>query len=283
MIDPGETQTDSSRAKEIDSGAPEQNMQNVILDLPSKPGLQFDNRESVNATKWAFEQLIGQKQYLTTIEVKDGNSSAIDDGKVLFILPNTWETIANLHFRKFKNLFFLKSWKWHLTFEIRSNFQEFGMLSIVAVNCPVSAFPYITGGPICWVDHKLTDIETAGKKGLPSNDLITAHSIFKLGSIVQLPHKHIMLGENHNVNVSMNWLSPFKSSFRNTVPLLSANIYNDDFPSEYNNDYDMGFIYLANPIPLTTASGVTPNCTIRVWSQLTDVEYGGYCPTDEIL
>lgn len=279
-MDLGETTSENSRAKEIDVGEDSLKMTNVILDLPSKPGLQFDNRESTNATKWAFEQLIGQKQYLTTIEIKAGNEQG---NKPYFILPNSWDTIVDLHFRKFKDLFFLRSWKWHLLFEVRSNFQQVGMISVVFVNCPVSAFPYVTGGPITYVESNLTDITKAGKKGIPDPNLLSEHSIFNLASIVQLPHKHLMLGENHNLDVTLNWLSPFKSSFRNVVPLIPANIYADSYPHHSTTDYDMGFIYLNNPIPLQVGTGVDGTCTVRVYSQLTDIEYSGYCPTDDIL
>lgn len=274
-----EAPTDSSRAKEIDSGVAPLHMENVILNLPFKDGLQFDNRESVNAIKWAFEQLVSQKQYLTTVTIPmQGNAK-----QPYFIMPNSWDVILDLHFRKFRNLFFMTSWKWNLTFEIRSNFQQVGMLSIVFVNCPVSALPYLTGSPLIHVENKLTDINEAGKKGVPSEGVNGEHSVFELASIVQLPHKHIMLGENQNVSVVMNWLSPYKSSFRNVSPVPQYSIHGDQLIEANNPIYDMGFIYLNNPIPLNCASGADSNCTVRVWSHLTDVEYAGYCPTDTII
>lgn len=274
MMEEPATNTESSRAKEIDAGLIPLQMQNVILDMPSKPGIQFDNRESVNATKWAFEQLVSQKQYLTTFTLPFQTKTP---DKPLFIMPNSWKAITDIHFRQFTDLFFFKSWKWHLTFEIRSNFQQVGMISIAFVNCPVNAFPYITGSPLTYVDSSLTSTITPGLNGIP-DDTLRDHSIFNLHSIVQLPHKHVMLGENQQVNVTMNWLSPFKSAFGQ---------YSGSKPDKQSNPndpiYDMGFLFVTNPIPLNCAAGADANCTVRVWSQLTDVEYSGYCPTDSII
>lgn len=267
---------DSSRAKEIDHGTTPITMQNVILGLPEKPGVQFGNRESVNSIKWAYEQLVSQKQLLCTVPiVKGANASS-----PLFMLQNSWKTIMDIHFRNLSDIFFLKSWKWHLTFEFRSNFQQVGMATIAYVNAPLSAIPYLTGSPITYVDTLPSSSTNPGANGIPAN--IQSHSLFTLSSAIQLPHVHVMLGEKQDVQCTLNWVSPFKSSFKNVDPYGSKSVYGN-LPNPSDPQYDMGFVYLFVPVPMDYALGVDPNCTVRIWSHLTDVEYAGYTPDDTLL
>lgn len=277
ILQPLESNVDSSRAKEIDHGTIPLKMQNVILGLPSKPGLQFGDRSSVNAIKWAYEQIVSQKQLLTTVSI------AKDISKPIFILENSWRAIQKIHFRNLTDLFFLKSWKWHLTFEFRSNFQQVGMASIVFVNAPQSAIPYLTGSPVSNVDGVLTSYDTPGKIGIPDSSVKLTHNLFSLSSAVQLPHTHVMLGEKQDVECTLNWISPFSSSFKQVNPYGDQSIYADSYPNPNDLQYDMGFIYLFVPIPMNYATGVDPNCTVRIWSHLTDVEYAGYTPDDRII
>lgn len=277
-IQPIESNEDRSRAKEIDSGTLPMKMENVYLGLPEKPGIQFDDRSSVNATKWAFEQLVSQKQLLCTFEIPSQQSAS----KPYFLLANNWRNIVKIHFRNLKDLFFVKSWKWHLQFQFRSNFQEVGMASIVYCNCPLSAIPYITGSPIEYVDGLVSPITKPGQNGIPNNIVNAMHPLFTLEAANQLPHTHVMFGENQDIDVTMNWLSPFKAGFPDKEYAYLSK-YQDSVPDPNDPGYDMGFIYLFTPVPLTTASGYEPNLTVRVWSHLTDVEYAGYVPTDSIL
>lgn len=271
-----EPNIDNSRAKEIDHGTIPLKMQNVILGLPEKPGIQFGNRESVNSIKWAYEQLVSQKQLLCTVPITVGGPNNFP----IFLLQNSWTTIMNIHFRNLSDVFFLKSWKWHLTFEFRSNFQQVGMATIAYVNAPMSAIPYLTSNPITWVDGAPSSSTTPGRNGIPTN--VLSHSLFSLSSAVQLPHIHVMLGEKQDVECTLNWVSPFKSAFKNVDPYVKSPIYGN-LPNPNDPQYDMGFIYLFTPVPMTVSTGVDPNCTVRIWSHLTDVEYAGYTPDDTVI
>lgn len=276
IIQTEEEVLDISRAKEIGHGTVPLPMTSAILNSTPAPGTGFDNRASVNATKWAFEQLISQKQLMTTIDIPLNGPG----NKPLFIFQNSWNNIYKLHFRNLVDLFFLKSWKWHLTFEFRSNFQEVGMMSIAYANVPLDAVPYLTSQPINYVDYQVSTNDSPGKNGLPLSNL--QHSLYGLRSINQLPHKHVMLGENQDVQCTFEWLSPFKAGFKKVEPFQAPSIY-ADLANPNDPLYDMGFVYLVNTIPLTTAAGVTPHASVRIWSHLTDVEYAGYCPDDTII
>lgn len=274
-----ESNEDRSRAKEIDKGTLPIKMQNVYLGMPVKPGIQFDDRSSVAATKWAFEQLVSQKQLLCTFNIAQNGSAS----KPYFLLANSWKNIVSLHFRNLQNLFFVKSWKWHLTFQFRSNFQDVGMASIVYSNCPLKAIPYITGSPIEQVDSLVSPIDKPGQNGIPSNLVNNAHPMFTLEVANQLPHIHVMFGENQDIECTFNWLSPFKAAYPNIDYSYDTDWDQDPHPNPNDPGYDMGFVYLFTPVPLTNATGITPNLTVRVWSHLTDVEYAGYVPTDGLI
>lgn len=279
MLQPVEDQKieTQSRAKEIDHGTLPLTLDNVILGLPTKPGIQFDDRSSVNATKWTYDQLVSQKQLLGTYQV----TPSTDPKKPLFAMRNSWKTIRDLHFRTLDSAFFFKSWKWHLTFEFRSNFQQVGMMTLSYVNLPADAAPYILGEPISFIGQK-PEVGTKNKNiGYRTTVLDTLECIY------QLPHTLIMMGENQDVECTFNWLSPFKSAFSDKF----YNPYEKQFPGikwpafddPSYDDYDMGMIRLHVPVPMTLSTGVDPNLTVRVWSHLTDVEYAGYVPQDSIL
>lgn len=280
VIQQPEQQTESSRAKEIDHGTIPLKMQNMILGIPTKPGVQFDNRESVNAVKWAYEQLVSQKQLLGTFAIPlatDKNST-----NPFFMLQNSWANIKKIHFRNLSDLFFVKSWKWHLTFEFRSNFQQVGMCTIVYVNAPTSAIPYLTGKRLVPVDSPLAKTDRP-QIGAPETTVNLSHSLFSLNAAIQMPHIHVMLGEKQDVQCTMNWMSPFKASYLDFNPDNPEYVYGDPHPDPYAPEYDMGFIYLFAPFPMEVSTGVDTNSTVRIWSHLTDVEYAGYCPDDTII
>lgn len=280
ILQPIESNETNSRAKEIDHGTIPLPMENVMLNMPVKPGNQFDDRSSVSAIKWAYEQLVSQKQLLTTISIPVGG---IKD-KCIFILENSWKNILDIHFRNLKDLFFLKSWKWHLTFELRSNFQQVGMISINYCNLPQDAIPYITSEWLAPVDNRISKISPNGQIGQPANDILTQnHDLFNFATTQQLPHTLLMLGENQDVSCTLNWLSPFKSTFIDPNPSDPDSITGFAVKPFSNPYYDMGFVYVTIPVPMTISSGVDPNCTLRIWSQLTDVEYSGYIPDDTII
>lgn len=278
MFQPTQNQQDEtpSRAKEIDHGTLPLTLENVMLGLPVKPGIQFDDRSSVNATKWTYDQLVSQKQLIGHFNIGPATSTE----KPLFAMRNSWQTIMNLHFRNLKTAFYFKSWKWHLTFQFRSNFQQVGMMSLSYVNLPTDAAPYILQEPISFIGQK-PEISTGNQTGNGYRPTI----LDKLETIYQLPHTLVMMGEDQDVECTFNWLSPFKAAFydRNINPYPDTTTSWPIIADPSLDDYDMGMIRLHAPIAMTTAPGVNTNLTVRVWSHLTDVEYAGYIPNDYIL
>lgn len=267
----------TSRAKELDHGTLPLTLENVMLGLPTKPGIQFDDRSSVNATKWTYDQLVSQKQLIGTYNITTTTSST----RPVFAMRNSWKTIRDLHFRTLDSAFFFKSWKWHLTFQFRSNFQQVGMMALSYVNLPMDAAPYILGEPISFIGQR-PEIGTKNTDGGYRTTVLDS-----LETIYQLPHTLVMMGEDQDVDCCFNWLSPFKSAFSdkiyNPFTEIDPNIQWPVFDDPSEDDYDMGMIRLHVPVPMSLANGVNPNLTVRVWSHLTDVEYAGYVPQDSIL
>lgn len=281
MFQPTQNKQDEtpSRAKEIDHGTLPLTLENVMLGLPVKPGIQFDDRSSVNATKWTYDQLVSQKQFVGHFEISPSTSKE----KPIFAMRNSWDNIVKLHFKSLATAFYFKSWKWHLTFQFRSNFQQVGMMALSYVNLPADAAPYILQEPISFIGQE--------PGVLPNSDFLHPTTGYRptvldnLESIYQLPHTLIMMGEDQDVECCFNWLSPFKSAFydRNPNPYPSTTTSWPIIADPSDSEYDMGMIRLHVPVPMTTATGVNTNLTVRVWSHLTDVEYAGYIPTDSIL
>lgn len=270
---PIQQQENDSRAKEIDHGTIPLPMSNVMLGLPTKPGLNFDDRSSVSAIPWDYAQLVSQKRLLTTLKITPTTPSTTP----IFLLPNAWDIIRKLHFRNLDTFFFLKSWKWHLIFQLRSNFQQVGMITISYVNLPLNAFSYYFNTPINQDTEKIFSLED-GMVGTVL-DYKDQFPVDRLSAIYQLPHTLLMLGENQDVEVTCDWLSPFKAAVQ---PAARAGSVVAPPPSYMG--YDMGHIRVHVPIPLEVATGVSDStATIRIWSHLTDVKYSGYDPTDDTL
>lgn len=269
-----------ARAKEFDHGTIPMQMANVILGLPTKPGPSFDDRSSVSATGWTFDQLVSQRVLLTTININPSTGSI--GSSPLFILQNSWDNIRKIHFRTLDPLFFLKSWKWHLTFQFRSNFQQVGMMSISYVNAPIDAYPYLTGKPQQYLESPLSSMELGTYGKVTSN--LDDHPLDTPEAIYQLPHTLVMMGEDQDVECTFNWLSPFKAAFDDVNPTPDQLATQDKYPEKNGAVYDMGNVRLHTIIPMTLASGIAANeLTVRIWSHLTDVEYAGYIPTDNII
>lgn len=282
MIQPQEdNQIESdSRAKEINQGTLPMSLQNVMLGLPMKPGIQFDNQSSVKATPWSYDQLVSQKQLLGVFNI----NTTTPTSNPVFALRNSWENIRRLHFKSLDALFYFKSWKWKLKFEFRSNFQQVGMMTLSYVNCPSDALVYLQGFRQSDVGKEPRAGRLIRESEFPAGQYITG-PLDTLQTIYQLPHTLIMMGEDQDVECTFNWLSPFKSSFSDrienpwgpTVPEWP--IWEDPSISSY----DMGMIRLHVPVQMTVSQGVNQNLTVRVYSELTDINYAGYVPQDNLV
>lgn len=273
MNQPTESQKNetNSRAKEIDHGTLPVPMTNAILGLPTKPGNQFDDRSSISATKWTYDQLAGQRNLIDTFSINK-NTDAV---KPVFVFPFTWKQINKTFFNSLAKLFYFKSFKLNFCFQFRSNFQQVGMMTISYSNYPFSAIPYIFGQK---ANTPYTPITTGNGEEMLYPKIMDRYFTTELDSmkaIYQLPHTLVMMGEDQDVNVGINWLSPFKAGFDNVDKSSAAAYY-------YTNDYDMGNIRLHVPIKMNTAAGVSDVLTVRVYGWISDLEYSGYTPDDTL-
>lgn len=273
MSQPTESQKidDTSRAKEIDHGTIPVSMTNAILGLPTKPGNQFDDRSSIAATKWTYDQLAGQRQLITTLQV----TNTTDTLKPVFVFPFTWNQINKQFFNSLGKLFYFKSFKLNFCFQMRSNFQQVGMMAISYSNYPFSAVPYLFGNKANTPYTPATSGDGTEMFYPKIMDRYFTTELDSLKAIYQLPHTLYMMGEDQDIPVSINWLSPFKAGFKNNEPKGGAAWY-------YTNDYDMGNLRLHVPIKMNTAPGVNTNLTVRIWGWISDIEYSGYVPDDTL-
>lgn len=275
-----------SRAKELDSGTLPLSMTNAILGLPTKPGLQRDSQNSVSATHWSYEQLAGQKKLLFTTTI----NTSTDTHTPVFTYHNTWRNIWKTHFNALNSIFMFKSWRLNFQFQFRSNFQQVGMMAISYSNYPTDAVPYLFGQPqIIPFDNTTTDQNarlwtwTDGVGTSKFSDAYETTTLDTLKAIYQLPHTLVFMGEDQDVPVSIEWVSPFKASMEDFDPNKKFNAeITDKTITTFNDDYDMGTIRLHVPFKMRVATGVTDTLTIRVYSWLDRLEYSGYTPNDSL-
>lgn len=261
----------TSRAKEFDHGTIPVPMTNAILGLPTKPGNQFDNRSSIAATKWTYDQLAGQRQLIGSFSI----TKSTDAVKPVFVFPFTWNQINKTFFNSLAKLFYFKSFKLNFCFQFRSNFQQVGMMAISYSNYPFSAVPYIFGSK---ANTPYTPITTGDGNEMFYPKIMDRYFTTELDSmkaIYQLPHTLVFMGEDQDVPITINWLSPFKAGFENKEYTTQNAYY-------YTNDYDMGNIRLHVPIKMNTAPGVSENLNVRVYGWISDLEYSGYTPDDTL-
>lgn len=237
-----------SRAKELDTGAIPLSMENVILGIPQK-FVEFRDLASVIANDWSFKELISQKKLYKTITINGSSTSGIIE-----LFRNSWNEVIKYHFNTMKDVFLLKSWTLNYLFEVRSNFQQVGMMNLFYTNIPQILIPYIVNG------NRFASFQTQ----------------------TQLPHRKVFFGEDSDILVSLKWLSPWKSSLPDYHYFYSsADVPGND---KMYDDYDMGTLYLSVPYPMEVAAGVSANkTTIRVWTFLSDLEYSGYNISDNVV
>lgn len=283
-----QTNEQDSRAKEIDSGTIPLPMTNAILGLPTKPGLIRDDQSSVAATKWSYDQLVGQKKLLFTTVI----NSQTDTLKPVFVYHNTWKNIWKTHFNALNTIFMFKSWRLNFEFQFRSNFQQVGMMALSYSNYPVDSLPYfINDTQPQQVPFEFGTSDRYSRlwnwnDGSGSSEFLTSYSSTSIDTkkaIFQLPHTFIMMGEDQDVPVSIEWVSPFKASFDDIDPNFKFNTpYGQSEMATFNDDYDMGTLRLHVPFKMRIASGVTDALTVRVYSWLDRLEYSGYTPNDTL-
>jgi len=265
----------TSRAKEFDHGTIPVSMTNAILGMPTKTGNQFDDRSSISATKWTYDQLAGQRQLIAALQI----NKVTDTIKPVFVFPFTWNQINDTFFNSLAKLFYFKSFKLNFCFQFRSNFQQVGMMTVSYSNFPFSAVPYLFGTKANTPYSPISESNPPTGKEMQYPLIMDRYFTTELDSlkaIYQLPHTLVMMGEDQDVPITINWLSPFKAGFDNVDNSgTGAALY-------YTNDYDMGNLRLHVPIKMNTAANVSDVLTVRIYGWISDIEYSGYVPTDDL-
>lgn len=246
-LNENEKEIESSRAKEIDTGVTPLPFDTSLMASGITPEVPLD-RSSVLANSWSLSALLSQKIFIKNIDFDVGTPN----DKILFSFRNSFDNVYKTHFGRLGGIFPLKSWKVNFLFEIRSQFQQMGLINIFYINMPQRLQSYMFSGD-------LTD--------------------FMLQT--QLPHRLIALGEDSDFEFSMTWNSPFKSAIDATV--FATNRLKDSGTYLPYDDYDMGTVYITIPYQLQIASGATPRASIRIWSYLSDITYAGYMPKDSVF
>lgn len=265
-----------SRAKEIEHGTIPVPMTNAILGMPVKAGNQFDDRSSIKAMKWTFDQLVGQKQLIDTITI----NKQTDTLKPVFLFRFNWDQINTRFFNNLAPLFYFKSFKLNFGFQFRSNFQQVGMMALSYCNYPLDSIPYIFGTQQTPATVVRNAVSNHALDWPPILDNYETGLLDTMKAIYQLPHVLVMMGEDQDVPITINWTSPFKAGFQDAYELRNDAI--DRF-QYFNADYDMGMLRLHVPIKMSTAASVNDTLTVRIYGWISDLEYSGYSPSDSLF
>lgn len=240
----------SGRATEIETGAIPLSQGTVALNVPRNPIIE--SRGSASAAQWTLNELLSQWKLVDTIPINNSSSGEI------WKFRHTWRNVYELHFRSFKLLFPIKSWKIQFLIQFRSNFQQVGMFTLAFTNIPLPLQSYLIG-------------ENSNK---------TDSRISEFSLLTQLPHTFIFMGEDHDVTAELDWNAPFSSSIDSFFYPFSKNSPMLD-QENYHDDYDMGSLMLHVTHKMQTVAD--DNMSVRIWSRLSDLTYAGYNPSDDLL
>lgn len=247
-----------ARATEIDSGATQ-------LSLGSTPmfsNISLDPANMIHgparAPAWSFAELISQRKLVGTFPIA---STGVTPMEKVWSFRHTFANVLQLHMRDMKNLFHLYSWKLHFCFQFRSNFQQVGQILVVQHHIPKNYFYYLTGKEDVHEDYRLATM---------------------------LPHVKVPMGEDVDVEAEMVWNAPVAAASGNWDSYRYKS-WVEPGPGKppareiEHSGYDMGSIGVYVGLPMEIAQNVNPSLTVRIWSWLTDVKYGAYTPTDDLL
>lgn len=256
-MEPSEAQQniETSRAKEIDTGAFPLPLSNVLLGLPVKVDPTAVVSMGSVSRPWTYSELVEQKQLLVDIKVDTTSKDKI------WRFDNTWINVLQTHFGNLdvRKLFGLKSWNLNFEFEFRSNFQQVGQFCLFYSNLPKTLENYFF-------------------RNISSNASFDPFADYTIQT--QLPHRKIPMGEDINVSVLLKWNSPHSASF-------GLDMYNDkgdlDDGTVDTPFYDFGSLNLYVPFPMQVSTGVNPVLSVRIWTYLSDFAYSAYNPKDSSI
>lgn len=237
------------RATQIQTGAVPIASENAQLSIP-KADFMLTQTDHSFPSNWSFSELLSQRKKVGTFDITSSTSS----GTKIWEFRHTFGNVVDLHFRNMKTLFRIWKWNLHFLFEFRSFYQQLGQALIVNHCIPQAVL------------HSL----------FPRNEKLES----SYSSMVQLPHRKIMLGEDVDVEATLVWNAPVEGTmFYDGVFAYPKTI----IPAQQLTQYDMGSIFLTLPWPMEVAKGVQATMTVTIWSWLTDVRMSAYEPQDSIL
>lgn len=254
LMEPTETEkpTTESRAFSDESGATPLTMESSIAQLPRMIDPMASHHQDSSHSSWNLTELLSQKRLIGTFPV----SSSHTTGTKIWSFRHTYANVAAIFFtNRIDELFSLFSWKINFVLEFRSNFQQVGQVLVTQHHIPKAIIPFLTG-----LDE----------------DTITKRYFY----MTMLPHVKVPLGEDTDVNVTMDWNSPMGA------PATRKNAYEQygqDATPWTPSSYDMGSLYVTVGAQMQIAPKVNPNAYVRVWAYLTDLKYAAYTPLDQVL
>lgn len=254
-MEPTETEkpTIETRAFSDESGATPLTMEDSVAQIPRQIDPMASHHEDSSFKSWSLNELLSQKRLIGTYPI----TSSQKNGTMIYQFRHTYENVASIFLQNDANLIFsCTSWKLHFRMEFRSNFQQVGQV-LVSQHC-------IPAG-------MLTYLLSMGDPG----DFPKSYYYMTM-----IPHVKVPLGEDTDVEVTMDWNAPTGSTPSRRDAYLNPSTTELQI---YPIQYDMGSLYVTVGQQMQIAEKVNPNAYVRVWAYLTDLKYGAYTPVSTFL
>jgi hypothetical protein len=241
--------------KDLDVAEPIKTLIDTPATVPTGgPGLHTQN--AYMAAK-SLSELLGQKKQSGVIRVTNGMNAGTHISTIAYDFPY----VVNTHFGNNVNLAlntatkFFKGFRANLkvTYEVTSMFQQQGSLILNAINMPSVLF---------------------------NNMSFSKTNIYNLS---KLPRRFITLGHDGTYEATIPWESnlkfwPFSNFYADTSTL--SLITEDRAVNQYNSN---GMLVLRVFSPLQVSENVTDFAQVRIYTQLTNIEFCVYSPVQDGL
>lgn len=238
------------------SGAEPQEESGLPLGLPRQPDIMATHHAHAEAQRLSLISLLEQDKLVGTFVI----NTASQEDKPVWQFTHTATNVLNMHMRTMKTFFRLASWTLHFKFEFRSNFQQVGQCLVVQHNMPLELLWYLIGREPNTADETL---------------LFKSYRLMTL-----LPHTKVAMGEDVDVNATMNWNIPIEGAQSYEAGYNWNTSTNEGLVRE---EYSLGKIFVIPAIQMHVSTGVTPEMTVRIWSRLSNLKLAAYDPRDPLL
>lgn len=230
-----------------------------VTNVPVQSSNGVSKDLGVSTERWTFAELLGQKRWISTLNLAASNTT----GTIIWNYENTlsnlrkyFTTIVTSQQQTWLDLFLTRKWRVKFTFEVESNWQQVGLYMLYHHNIPnfiKFMYQYAAPGSVA-----------TNPAGLP------------IELAWQFDKQFITLGHNGVYTIELPWQIPRKAH----VDLLQGFWNTQQTTSHMLDEVYNGEAVLQCVSPLNVATGADTTATIKVWVQIEFDQLSMYAPND---